>query len=241
MLKYTFNQKDEFITIPVNLEFDVVDKEEAIRDYYIEEELQKAIPPQIDYEVIRYTPTNVNEIRFRLFKDENDPFTFADFGFSNDDVLYFYNKIKFSFLNVNFYDTNDKLQRKLYYQTNLFSQRVNLFLDPNYPDAALIPMVFSIKNPAQFNNETEGFYIYLKRSDFIDTFNLYCNFRFNSALDGTSYVFYPKKNLTVATVNEKDEYVKLNFNDKSFLFDTTGNTLLYTQNLLTIDLYVLDN
>jgi hypothetical protein len=58
-------------------------------------------------------------------------------------------------------------------------------------------------------------------------------------LDGVSYKFYPYKNLTNATVTNLDEYVKVNFTGKEFVFDTNGNTLQYIANTLKIDLYAL--
>ena len=96
------------------------------------------------------------------------------------------------------------------------------------------------KNPKLFNNETEGYFVYLKNNEFQTPFSLFCNFRFNNALNGTSYVLYPQKNLFANTVVEEDEYITANFSGNSFLVDTSNRTVQYTPNALNIDLYALN-
>lgn len=240
MLKYKIKRLDSDFIIPLDLSFDVADKDEAVSESFIQEQVIKSLPPQEDYEITRYFPLGVDEIQIALYKEEGVPMTYADMGFSDADLFFFYNRLRYSFLNVFYYDFPDKLQQSLKFQSDLFVQRVNL-VDSNalYKTADDCEIVFKIKNPKTALNETEGFFIYLPNNQYKSPFSLYVTFNFNNALDGISYKFYPHKNLTNANVTNLDEYVKVNFVDKNFVFDTTDNTLVYDTNILKIDLYAL--
>jgi len=241
MLKYKFKIGDSSINIPLSTQFDVADKDEAIRDVYVKDKLNSYIPPEEDYEVSKYYPALVDEVIVRLFKEENVPFTFADFGFTDDDIKFFYNRVENSYLNITFYTVDNRLEQTAVYVTDLFVQRANLFNpDQSVKTADEATVFFNIKNPKKFQNETEGYFVYLKNNEYVAPFFLYCNFRFNNAGNGVSYVVYPQKNLFVNTVLESDEYVKANFSSNSFLFDTLGKTLTYNSNVLNIDLYALN-
>lgn len=239
MLKYKIKQptKDLEFVIPLENKFATADKEEAIKEFYIEEQVAKALPKQLDYEITRYYPT-VDEIVIQLFKDDGVPFYYSDFGFTDNDLIYFYNRLQHSFLNITLYTLPDKLQRVQKFQMDLFVQRINLFDGTIIKKADQCEMIFNIKNPKLFTNETEGFFIYLKNNEYQAPFSLYCNFRFNNALNGVSTIVYPHKNLTLQTVVDDDEYVKIDFVGNNFIFDT-NNTLLYNSTTLNIDLYAL--
>lgn len=242
MLKYSFKIGDSNINIPLSTQFDVADKDEAIRDFYIEDQLKNYLPPEEDYEVSKYYPALADEVFIRVFKTENEQMTFADLGFTDDDLKFFYNRLQFSYLNLTFYTSNDKFKQEPVFVIDLFVQRINLFdtVNQSIKKADEAELIFNIKNPKLFNNETEGYFVYLKNNEFQTPFSLFCNFRFNNALNGTSYVLYPQKNLFANTVVEEDEYITANFSGNSFLVDTSNRTVQYTPNALNIDLYALN-
>lgn len=242
MLKYSFKIGDSNINIPLSTQFDVADKDEAIRDFYIEDQLKNYLPPEEDYEVSKYYPALADEVFIRVFKAENEQMTFADLGFTDDDLKFFYNRLQFSYLNLTFYTSNDKFKQEPVFVIDLFIQRINLFdtVNQSIKKADEAELIFNIKNPKLFNNETEGYFVYLKNNEFQTPFSLFCNFRFNNALNGTSYVLYPQKNLFANTVVEEDEYITANFSGNSFLVDTSNRTVQYTPNALNIDLYALN-
>lgn len=242
MLKYSFKIGDSNISIPLSTQFDVADKDEAIRDFYIEDQLKNYLPPEEDYEVSKYYPALADEVFIRVFKAENEQMTFADLGFTDDDLKFFYNRLQFSYLNLTFYTSNDKFKQEPVFVIDLFVQRINLFdtVNQSIKKADEAELIFNIKNPKLFNNETEGYFVYLKNNEFQTPFSLFCNFRFNNALNGTSYVLYPQKNLFANTVVEEDEYITANFSGNSFLVDTSNRTVQYTPNALNIDLYALN-
>lgn len=242
MLKYSFKIGDSNINIPLSTQFDVADKDEAIRDFYIEDQLKNYLPPEEDYEVSKYYPALADEVFIRVFKAENEQMTFADLGFTDDDLKFFYNRLQFSYLNLTFYTSNDKFKQEPVFVIDLFVQRINLFdtVNQSIKKADEAELIFNIKNPKLFNNETEGYFVYLKNNEFQTPFSLFCNFRFNNALNGTSYVLYPQKNLFANTVVEEDEYITANFSGNSFLVDTSNRTVQYTPNALNIDLYALN-
>jgi hypothetical protein len=242
MLKYSFKIGDSNINIPLSTQFDVADKDEAIRDFYIEDQLKNYLPPEEDYEVSKYYPALADEVFIRVFKAENEQMSFADLGFTDDDLKFFYNRLQFSYLNLTFYTSNDKFKQEPVFVIDLFVQRINLFdtVNQSIKKADEAELIFNIKNPKLFNNETEGYFVYLKNNEFQTPFSLFCNFRFNNALNGTSYVLYPQKNLFANTVVEEDEYITANFSGNSFLVDTSNRTVQYTPNALNIDLYALN-
>lgn len=242
MLKYSFKIGDSNINIPLSTQFDVADKDEAIRDFYIEDQLKNYLPPEEDYEVSKYYPALADEVFIRVFKAENEQMTFADLGFTDDDLKFFYNRLQFSYLNLTFYTSNDKFKQEPVFVIDLFVQRINLFdtVNQSIKKADEAELIFNIKNPKLFNNETEGYFVYLKNNEFQTPFSLFCNFRFNNALNGTSYVLYPQKNLFANIVVEEDEYITANFSGNSFLVDTSNRTVQYTPNALNIDLYALN-
>lgn len=242
MLKYSFKIGDSNINIPLSTQFDVADKDEAIRDFYIEDQLKNYLPSEEDYEVSKYYPALADEVFIRVFKAENEQMTFADLGFTDDDLKFFYNRLQFSYLNLTFYTSNDKFKQEPVFVIDLFVQRINLFdtVNQSIKKADEAELIFNIKNPKLFNNETEGYFVYLKNNEFQTPFSLFCNFRFNNALNGTSYVLYPQKNLFANTVVEEDEYITANFSGNSFLVDTSNRTVQYTPNALNIDLYALN-
>lgn len=244
MLKYRFKIGDSDINVPLSTQFDVADKDEAIREFYVNDQLKNYIPPEQDYEVSKYYPALADQISIKLFWKENEPMTFADFGFTDDDLKFFYNRLQFSYLNLTFYTSNDKLKQEPVFVTDLFVQRVNLF-DTSQPTPTIkaadeANIFFNIKNPKIYFNETEGYFVYLKNNEFQTPFTLFCNFRFNNALNGSSYVLYPQKNLFANTVIEADGYMTVNFSGNSFLVDTSNRTIQYTPNALNIDLYALN-
>ena len=91
MLKYRFKIGDSDINVPLSTQIDVADKDEAIREFYVNDQLKKYIPPEQDYEVSKYYPALADQISIKLFWKENEPMTFADFGFTDDDLKFFYN------------------------------------------------------------------------------------------------------------------------------------------------------
>ena len=239
MLKYKIQLKDSNLNIPLDLQFDVAAKEDAIQNFYIEEQIQKSLPPEEDYEITKYIANDVDEIEISLFKFENVPFVLSDFGFTDDDVKFFYNRLQKSFLSITFYDLPNKLQQAQKFQTNLFVQRFRLYDNNVLKSASEIELKFYIKNPKKNTNETEGFYIYLAKNKFIPNFNLFCNFKFNSAFDGVSNLFYLKTGLTVNTVKEEYEYLESNFNQIGYNYNVINKTASYSNNKLIINLYAL--
>lgn len=239
MLKYTVKVNDSNYVIPLNLQSDVADKEEAISEFYIEEQIQKSLPPEQDFEITKYIAENFNEIVIKLYKFDNIPFVLSDFGFTDDDVKFFYNRLQKSFLNITYYDLPDKLQQSQKFQIDLFIQRFRLYENGKIKLASEVEVEFYIKNPKYNINETEGFFIYLANNKFIPNFNLYCNFRFNSALNGVSNLFYLKSGLSVNNLKEEFQYLECNFTPQKYIYNTDNKSASYNNQVLNIKLYAL--
>lgn len=244
MLKYKIKSGTNHIVIPLSETFDFVDKDEALNLSYIPQQVTKHLPIAEDFEINRLAPENAEIISIQIFQD-SIPLYLSDYGFSDDDIKLFSNRIRKSFLRLSFYDTPNKLKRQSQFEVDLFIQRSSFYdVNNNIKLASEIPLIFYIKTPFLYNNETEGFYVYLKNNNqiFLDSSSLYVNFRFNSALDGLSYVYYPKDNLTTDNLTEDLEYVEVQINSPSKLYrySETNRTLLYTGSNLNIDLHGLN-
>lgn len=244
MLKYTINSGTNYIVIPLSETFDFVDKDESLNLSYIPQQIIKHLPTAEDFEINRLMPETVETISIQIFQN-NTPLYLSDFGFTDNDIKLFSNRIRKSFLRLSFYDIPNKLKRQSYFEVDLFIQRASFYdVNNNIKLASEIPLTFHIKTPSLYNNETEGFYVYLKNNNevFLSSSSLYVNFRFNSALDGLSYIYYPKNNLTTNNLTEDLEYVEVEINSpsKSYRYNETNRTLLYTGSNLNIDLHELN-
>lgn len=227
LIKYQVRVGNNNIIIPMDNNIKTVGYEESIINNYIPEEIEKSLPDHIDSEVKKFKG-DFKKITLVLMKN-NLAMTLDDFSFNDDDLKFFSNRLKNSFLLVSFYDKPNKLTRKLIYNTTLFFQRNNLYEDNVLKNKENVEIVFNIQEPSNYN-ETEGFNILIEENQTIDT--LYANFRFNCALDGTSYVFYPKETVNITNVAENEEYVKINLNTDSYSYDSPeiinidGNNIL---------------
>lgn len=161
------------INIPVNLEFQIVDQGELIERVFVETEVEKAINPILDYERVRFLPTNLSgvhldEITYSL--NLSGATDYAGIGFTDDDIRFERNNYKFTFLNLAFYDTDNPLNQRLITDMTLFSHLTPSDLYPSgstlgTPGQPLpanqIPLTFVVSNPIlNPRGFAEGYYLY---------------------------------------------------------------------------------
>src|ERR1700747_1938325 len=98
------------INIPINLEFQVVDQGELVQRVFVDTEVEKAINPILDYEKVRFLPTDlssihIDEITYSL--NISGATDYAAIGFTDDDIKFERNNFTYTFLNLAFYDTDN--------------------------------------------------------------------------------------------------------------------------------------
>lgn len=180
------------INIPISLDSQEIGKSELIETTLVNVELEKAINPILDYEKVRFLPVDsngkhINEITYIVDLLGNN--TYGSIGFNDNDVKYQKQNFKQTFLNLNFYDTDNAMTQELISYVTLFSSIKSVdLLGTNEQQLAAynrikgipgqikpsneIPLTFVLSNPI-FNPRgfAEGYHLYgykdeLKIGDF---------------------------------------------------------------------------
>lgn len=173
------------INIPINMDFQLVDTSDTIENVFVKDELKRAVNEIIDYEKIRYQPVNLsgNPIRHILYNvNFINGNKYSDIGFTDEDIRLKREVFKQSFLNLNFYDSDNPMSQNLLFRMTLFS-RIPDGIEPN--SNAVIQSVLS--NPIlEPNGVAEGYNLYHFK-DFLnigETKYLYMRASFRNAKDG---------------------------------------------------------
>ena len=189
------------INIPINMEYQLVDQAELIDRVFVEIETEKAINEIIDYEKIRFVPINslnnqINSITYTV--DLLGLTTYGSIGFDDNDIKFQKESFKQTFLNLNFYDSNNPMNQNLILNITLFSQLTENDLVPLNSSTGIagqprpanfIKIKYVLENPLLNPlGFSEGYFLY----DYKDELNvgdskyLYMRASFKNAKDGKS-------------------------------------------------------
>ena len=189
------------INIPINMEYQLVDQAELIDRVFVEIETEKAINEIIDYEKIRFVPINslnnqINSITYTV--DLLGLTTYGSIGFNDNDIKFQKESFKQTFLNLNFYDSNNPMNQNLILNITLFSQLTEFDLVPLNSSTGIagqplpandIQIKYVLENPLLNPlGFSEGYFLY----DYKDELNvgdskyLYMRASFKNAKDGKS-------------------------------------------------------
>jgi hypothetical protein len=237
---------DQFINVPINMQWDFMGNDDSI-DTYQTEVLNQVIGPAADFEVARFAqkpyPNEDTAINYEFyFYDDTQPITantignwnitYLNNGFTVGEVYYYSKPFTKSFFKFDFYDSTDEKSQQIYLSIILPVQQG---LTETATLSALVPPV-QIKKPKMvldYIGDKEGFFIYWLRSrDFIDidTFFMTAKF-FDARLGVFKQMTNTKQDLIVPskfTFNNADYFyyrVDLNYDDKTYeVFTTSTNT-----------------
>jgi hypothetical protein len=189
------------INLPVSLEYQLVDQEELVQTKFVDVEVKKNINPIIDYEKIRFIPLDLNDNEIEKIIYEVafiSGTTYGNIGFTDDDIRLRRENFKQSFLNLNFYDSDNPLTQNLITNITLYSRLKSSDLIGfdsssssigNPKPANEIEVEFVPENPTFIRNGNhQGFFIY----NYKDILNvgeeifLYMKATFNNAKNGKS-------------------------------------------------------
>jgi hypothetical protein len=189
------------INIPVTMEYQVVDQTELVKRVFVDVETEKAINPIIDYEKARFLPLDlqgdhIDKIIYMV--DLSGANTYGQIGFTDDDVKYETEAFKQTFLNLNFYDSDNPLTQNLISNITLYSELKSIDLIPlgsttgvpgQAKPANQISIMYVLESPLlNPRGFAEGYYLY----DYKDELNigdfkyLYMRATFKNAKLGTS-------------------------------------------------------
>lgn len=124
------------IDIPIVIDAIPSDNTDLIKTRFVDNEVQKAVNPIIDYKKVRFKPavvdgsgvwTIVPEIKIKLeFFNKQTPPVYSGFysslGFTNDDLFCRANRVMKSFLTLNYYKTTNPTDNVLLTSSNIFTQ-----------------------------------------------------------------------------------------------------------------------
>ena len=170
------------INIPITLESQEIGKSELIENTLVDVELEKAINPILDYEKVRFLPIDsknqhINEITYIVDLLGNK--TYGSIGFTDSDVKFQKERFKQTFLNLNFYDTDNAMTQELISFVTLFAsiktsdllgtneQQIKAYngnikgIPGQVKSANEIPITFALSSPI-FNPRgfAEGYHLY---------------------------------------------------------------------------------
>jgi hypothetical protein len=170
------------INVPIDLTPQMVDQSEIVNREFVSVEVDNAINPTLDYEKVRFLPAKVNpnatattvsntsvmqQVIYKIsLLDGNNyfsPTSYADAGFSDDDLRYRKNKLTKSFLQLSFYDSDILTDQRL---VGSMAINPNITLADINPNSQLYPVAdklleFRLRNPLTDDESFgEGFFVY---------------------------------------------------------------------------------
>jgi hypothetical protein len=212
--KYQFNinsfasgSTEMYINIPISMDFQLVDQAELVNRAFVEVETEKAINPIVDYEKVRFLPViNQKKVVKQIIYNVNlisgstlaVPSNYSIAGFTDDEIKFGYESFKQSFLNLDFYDSDNPLTQNLVTSITLFSQIKTSDLQPlniltgvpgQTKPADQIPIMFVLENPLiAAKGFSEGYHIYDYKDELkeYESKYLYMRASFKNAKLGTT-------------------------------------------------------
>ncbi len=197
------------INIPLTLQSQEIGQSEIIDSKFVDFEVEKSINPIFDYDKVRFLPTDANnnpikEIIYSL--NFSGSTNYGAIGYENNDIKFLKNNFKESFLQLNFYDTDNPLNQRLITYITMFCKlnsndllpSENLQISaygsviggPGQPKpASQIPINFIVNNPLKNKSGfAEGFHLYDYKDELKigETKYLYMRASFKNAKSGKS-------------------------------------------------------
>ena len=190
------NTDDAKIKIPISMDNQIVEQSEVVQRVFVDTQTQASINPIVDYEKVRYTPLDdndnqLNQIVYNVIFSGTST-TYADLGFTDDEVKYENNTFLNSFLELYFYDSDNPMVQNLLFFITLYSELKPSDLNPNtgWPKPAnQIPVNYLLQNPyLNPRGVSEGYYLYDYRDELAlgESKYLYMRGAFKNAKDGTT-------------------------------------------------------
>jgi len=266
---YSSGATDSYFNIPITMEYQIVDQTELVKRVFVDVETEKAINPIVDYEKVRFMPLDMqgNKVSNIIYNVTlNAGTTYGSIGFDDDDIKFQKETFKQTFLNLNFFDSDNPLSQNLVTNITLYSQLKSTDLYPlgsanGIPGQPIpvntMPLSFVLDN-SMLNQSSflQGYFIYDYKDEILlnDFKYLYMRANFNNAKTGSTTNLMVKSTPQAidTLVHELYTRYKLERNQTGFYYkiDDTyqGNTAVtgtnnvtysstITNNTVTINLY----
>ncbi len=196
---------DSYIDIPIQITFDNLGREDGIQQFE-ENTIEEVINPISDFETTSFAhanwgPNGETKINYDFYfynggSDEtvtattNDTSWVIDYeaaDFTDNEIYYFANSFKGSFFKLDFYDTKDTANQKIFFSIILPTQQGQTEDGFIGPSVNQIPV--KVKRPKYILDyvgaDKEGFFIYwLKNQSYLDQTVYYMTAKFFNAKTG---------------------------------------------------------
>lgn len=214
---------DKYINIPINIDFDYLDRENDISSYR-DRVIRDIIGNPIDFEVQRFThEKNPTDNQTKLlhefyFFQSNNQYKNTYLGDFEAKELYFYaNSFTNSFFKLDFYDSPDTNN-----QTNYITQIIPV-QQGDTENVTLFRRPVKVRKPnfkLDFIGDKEGFFVYwLKKKTFLNISNFYVSAKFFDAKRGIFSRFMNNSNIVTKNFNQAENfYYKYELNDTNKTF-----------------------
>lgn len=218
------------INVPIDLTPQMVDQSEIVNREFVSVEVDNAINPTLDYEKVRFLPAKVSpnatattvsnpvimqQVIYKIslldgntyFSTNPNGTTYADAGFSDDDLRYRKNKLTKSFLQLSFYDSDIVTDQRLVASMSINPNITSADIQPNstlYP-VANKQLEFRLRNPLTDDEAFgEGFFVYYFKDEVdinLPEF-LYMRATFNNAKTGVATGLMVDGNVPAPAIDE---------------------------------------
>lgn len=172
------------INIPINMQYQLVDNSELIETEFVDNEVNKAINPIIDYEKVRFIPLDQNGIEIANITYNVNvlngssiviPTMYSNLGFVDDDIKFKRNFFKETFLLLRFYDNDIPFNQTLSSDISIFTMITSADINPIGSGGSIgqpkpvnqIPVRFTLENPLKSPmGFSEGYHLYDFKSSY---------------------------------------------------------------------------
>jgi hypothetical protein len=127
-IKILKTELEQFVNIPINMQWDFTGKDDAIDEYEVSV-IDQVIGPAADFEIARFShnvfqnqDTGINYEFY--FYDDSQPITantvgnwnisYLNNGFTSEEIYYYSKPFTKSFFKLDFYDTADERDQQIY-------------------------------------------------------------------------------------------------------------------------------
>ena len=240
--RFTVNNGDTYINLPVEIDFDNFGREDLIKQYE-NDVLEEIINPVEDFETTRYShtqwltgnnepktsttyefsffnrnidvsntiPGNINMwVSSYNYVDPSVYQTYSGISFTNKEMYYYTNSFKRSFFKLDFYDSKQPENQRLYFTLVIPTQQgEKQEVEIGTPS---VPKPVIIRTPTfnlDFIGDKEGYFIYwLKSREYIDINTFYMSAKFFNAKTGQ---FVRMINRPQSSMSEKFKFNKTEY------------------------------
>ena len=253
---------DNYVNIPINMEYQLVDTAELVERVFVDVETKKAINKILDYDRVRFVPidSNGNVINNIVYNTNyllpNGSYTnnYGDIGFVYDDVKFRRNSFFKSFLRISLYDSDDAMSQNFVGFMTLFCKLKRIDLEQSNTLTSVFGMpkpvnqivtTFVVENPI-LNKESnaEGYYLYYYKDSLNigETKTLYMKASFMNSKTGL------QKNMMITntvppslTDLVAEQHIKIFITRTStgyyYRFDDTKSNISLSNNQVIVNLY----